>query len=99
MDPCIRDNVGFTALHWAAAGGKAEMVAKLLKVTDLILPAELAPSLFHLACWGDYPEVKKTIVGHYWRVDHGLDMQVYDSRIRTVDNFKMLAPEQGLRPR
>lgn len=90
MDPCIRDNIGFTALHWAAAGGKAATVAKLLKVTDLILPAELAPSPFHLACWGDYPEVKNAIVGHYWGADSGIDMQVYDSCIRTVDNFNML---------
>ena len=64
-DPSHRDHLGLIALHWAAAGGHTEIVEKLLPVTTLTLPSEIALSPFHLISWGNFQEMQEIISCYY----------------------------------
>ena len=65
-DTHARDKLGFTPLHWAAAGGQVAVVEKLLPVTHLPLPAEIrSVSPYQLAAWGGYQDVQRQILHHY----------------------------------
>lgn len=60
-DVSIRENIGFTPLHWAAAGGHTAIVQKLLPMTDLSSVGVPTPD--HLAMWGHNVEVLNQCYG------------------------------------
>jgi ankyrin repeat protein len=66
INPCSRDFMGFTALHWAAIGGHVSAIEKLVKLTDILLPGETSvPSPFYLASCGYFTQVQDVLLRHY----------------------------------
>lgn len=58
-DVNVRDSLGFTPLHSAAAAGHIEVVKTLLpKTEEAVAPEGLVPSPLQLAIWGGHCEVK-----------------------------------------
>ena len=63
----VRDFLGFTPLHSAAAAGQFSVVEKLLPLTDIFTPAEVhVPSPFQLALWGGHKPILRLLHCHYF---------------------------------
>lgn len=65
-DLYVRDFIGFTPLHSAAAAGQLQIVKKLMSTLKFAIPGEAnTPSLFQLAWWGGHREVINFLNSHY----------------------------------
>ena len=63
----VRDFLGFTPLHSAAAAGQFSVVETLLPLTDIFTPTEVhVPSPFQLAQWGGHKSILRLLHFHYF---------------------------------
>ena len=83
--------IGFTPLHWASAGGHANIVKLLCKLTDTNLNPAI-PSPIQLAAWGGHEETVATLLEHGGT---GLPTLNFDSVKSIVRQFDSLTKGFG----